>query len=142
MIPTRLTRLSAAALAALLLLPAVATAGQKPAPKKAAPKLVLVSMKQVTVAFDPAGDPKVTSDKIAAFQSATLGIFSCADVAAVAKGVGASVTDANAVPLTALPPALRETVRTMKLGTATQMFGDRSEGKVRVLVLCARAVER
>ena len=99
-------------------------------------------MKQVTVAFDPAGDEKAVSTKIAAFQSAALGIFSCRDVAGVAQSVGATVTDANAVPLTALPPTLRETVRTMKLGTATQMFGDRSEGKVRVLVLCARATER
>ncbi len=142
MTKTARTRFSAAAFAALLLLPVVATAAPKPAPKKAAPKIVLVSMKQVTVSFDPAGAPQAISDKIAAFQSATLGIFSCADVADVAKSVGASVTDANAVPLTALPPTLRETVRTMKLGTATQMFGDRSEGKVRVLVLCARAVER
>ena len=139
---TRLARISAAAITALLLFPIAAPAAPKPAAKTVAAKAVLVSMKQVTVTVDPAGDAKANADKIAAFQSATLGIFSCADVAGVAQSVGASVTDANAVPLTALPPALRETVRTMKLGTATQMFGDRSEGKVRVLVLCARAVER
>ena len=142
MTTTRLAPISAAVMAVLLLLPIAAPAALKPAAKTATPKAVLVSMKQVTVTIDPAADAKANADKIAAFQSATLGIFSCADVAEIAQSVGASVTDANAVPLTALPPALRETVRTMKLGTATQMFGDRSEGKVRVLVLCARAVER
>ena len=142
MIKTSLTRISAAAMAVLLLFPVAAPAAPKPALKTASAKAVLVSLKQVTVTIDPAGDAKANSDKIAAFQSATLGIFSCADVPEVAQSVGASVTDANAVPLTALPLALRETVRTMKLGTATQMFGNRSEGKVRVLVLCARAVER
>ncbi|GGA47352.1 hypothetical protein [Sphingomonas psychrolutea] len=142
MTTTRLAPISAAVMAVLLLLPIAAPAAPKPAAKTATPKAVLVSMKQVTVTIDPAADAKANADKIAAFQSATLGIFSCADVAEIAQSVGASVTDANGVPLTALPPALRETVRTMKLGTATQMFGDRSEGKVRVLVLCARAVER
>ena len=137
-----LTRLSIAALAISLTAPFALAAAPKPAPKKATPKLVLVTVKQMTVAVDPAGDEKANAGKIAAFQQASLGIFSCADVAGVAKTVGASVADAAGVPLTALPPALRDTVRTMKLGTATQMFGDRSEGKVRVLVLCARAVER
>ena len=137
-----LIRLSRAALAASLLAPLAVAAAPKPAPKKPAAKLVLVTVKQMTVAVDPAGDEKAAGDKIAAFQQAALGIFSCADVAAVAKTVGASVTDAAGIPITALPPALRDTVRTMKLGTATQMFGDRSEGKVRVLVLCARAVEK
>jgi hypothetical protein len=142
MTTTRLAPISAGVMAVLLLFPMVVAAAPKPAVKTVAAKTVLVSMKQVTVTIDPAADAKANADKIAAFQSATLGIFSCADVADIAQSVGASVTDANAVPLTALPPALRETVRTMKLGTATQMFGDRSEGKVRVLVLCARAVER
>ena len=142
MTTTRLAPISAGVMAVLLLFPMVVAAAPKPAVKTVAAKAVLVSMKQVTVTIDPAADAKANADKIAAFQSATLGIFSCADVADIAQSVGASVTDANAVPLTALPPALRETVRTMTLGTATQMFGDRSEGKVRVLVLCARAVER
>ncbi|WP_404367428.1 hypothetical protein AB5I39_12785 [Sphingomonas sp. MMS24-J45] len=137
-----LSRFSIVAIAASLLAPVALAAAPKPAPKKAAPKLVLVTVKQMTVAVDPAGDEKANADKIAAFQQAALGIFSCADVAGVAKNVGAEVADAAAVPITALPPALRDTVRTMKLGTATQMFGDRSEGKVRVLVLCARAVEK
>ncbi|PTS78470.1 hypothetical protein DBR17_12620 [Sphingomonas sp. HMWF008] len=137
-----LTRLSIAALATALLAPVALAAAPKPSPKKAAPKLVLVTVKQLTVAVDPAGDEKANAEKIAAFQQATLGIFSCADVAGVAKSVGATVADAAGVPITALPPALRDTVRTMKLGTATQMFGDRAEGKVRVLILCARAVEK
>lgn len=137
-----LTRLSIAALAIALLAPVALATAPKPAPKKAAPKLVLVTVKQMTVAIDPAADEKLNGEKIAAFQQAALGIFSCADVAGVAKSVGATVADAAGVPITALPPALRDTVRTMKLGTATQMFGDRSEGKVRVLVLCARAVEK
>ncbi len=137
-----LTRLSIAALATALLAPVALAAAPKPAPKKAAPKLVLVTVKQMTVAVDPAGDEKANAEKIAAFQQAALGIFSCADVADVAKSVGATVADASGVPITALPPALRDTVRTMKLGTATQMFGDRAEGKVRVLILCARAVEK
>ena len=125
----------------VLLLQSAAVAAPKPATgpvKPVAAKPVTVSMKQVTVTIDPAADEKANSDKIAAFQAATLGIFSCADVESVAQSVGATVTDADAIPLTALPPALQATVRTMKIGTATQMFGDRSEGKVRVLVLCAR----
>ena len=126
---------SATILAAMLLPSGGALAAPEAAPAKTP---TIVSMKQVTVTLDPAGDAKVNGDKVAAFQSATLGIFSCADVEAVAKSVGASVTDAPNVPLTALPSALRETVGTMKIGTATQMFGDRSEGKVRVLVLCTR----
>ena len=97
-----------------------------------------VSMKQITVTIDPAADTKVNSDKIAAFQAATLGIFSCADVESVAQSVGATVTTADAIPISAMPVELQATVRTMKIGTATQMFGNRSEGKVRVLVLCAR----
>jgi len=133
---------SAVAVAAMLSSPVAVMAAPKPAPKAVPPKVILVSMKQITVTIDPAGDTQAISDKIAALQSETLGIFSCGDVAGVAKSVGATVTDATNVPLTALPPALRQTVRTMKVGTATQMFGDRSEGKVRVLVLCARATER
>ena len=117
--------------------PFVACAAPKPVSKQVA-KAVMLSMKQVTVAIEPTGDAKANADKISAFQAATLGIFSCADVAGVARSLGATVTDAPNIPITALPPALRETVRTMKIGTATQMFGDRNEGKVRVLVLCGR----
>ncbi len=105
---------------------------------KPAPGGTLLSMKQVTIPVDPAGDPKANGAKIAAFQTATLGIFSCDDVADVAQGVGATVATNDRLPFASLPPALQATVETMKIGTATQLFGDRQTGTVSVLVLCAR----
>lgn len=136
---------AAALLAAIAIAqPGLALAQKSTLPKGAAGPTAeastdtLVSLKQMTVTIDPAGDAKANGDRIAAFQSATLGIFSCEDVAGVAQSTGASVKDAADVPLVALPPALRTVVATMKVGTATQLFGDRAEGQVKVLVLCDR----
>lgn len=103
-----------------------------------APAGIVLSVKQLTIAVDPDGDPKANGEKVAAFQSATLGIFSCDDVAGVAQSTGATVTTADSLPLDALPPPLRTAMATMRVGTATHLFGDRAKGQVNVLVLCGR----
>ena len=132
-------RLLFSACAAGLAITALPVTAAKPvAAAKPAPKGATLSMKQVTITVDPAADAKVNGRKIAAFQTATLGIFSCGDVAGVASSVGATVETNERLPFASLPPKLQATVRTMKVGTATQMFGDRETGKVSVLVLCAR----
>jgi hypothetical protein len=129
----------AGGIALLALAIAQPTLAAPPTPEgPAVPGGTMLSLKQLTVTIDPDGDAKANGEKVAAFQSATLGIFSCADAEGAAQATGATVQSVDALPLTALPPALRDVVATMKIGTATQVFGDRAKGQVKVLVLCGR----
>lgn len=72
------------------------------------------------------------------FQARTEAIRSCGDAKEVAKSIGADVKRNRFISATALPADLRNTLRKLSAGQATQVFG--GDGRTaRVLVLCSRA---
>lgn len=124
---------------ALALLGAVAVAAPLHAQKTSAVtrKAPLLALAQLTGSIEGITDPAALRLKAEAFRDATQSIKSCTQVPAVAKALGATIETSRDVPLTALPPALRDMVAKMPVGTATPVFGE--EGKyVRTLVLCGR----
>ena len=72
------------------------------------------------------------------FKAKTEAIRSCRDAKEVAKSIGADVKRNRFISASALPPDLKDALRELSAGEATQVFG--GDGKtVRVLVLCNRA---
>ena len=72
------------------------------------------------------------------FKAKTQTIRSCRDAKEVAKSLGADVKRNRFISASALPPDLKDALRELSAGEATQVFG--GDGKtVRVLVLCNRA---
>ncbi|MEG3176125.1 hypothetical protein U1872_07785 [Sphingomonas sp. RB3P16] len=124
------------ALVAALAVAAPLAAKEAAGPPKSEPMLALA---QLSESVDDVTDPAALAKRLEAFRDATQKIRSCSEVPAVAKALNAELTTNRQVPLSALPSALRTTVATMPIGTATPIFGE--PGKyIRTVVLCGRDV--
>ncbi len=72
------------------------------------------------------------------FKAKTQTIRSCRDAKEVAKSLGADVKRNRFISASALPADLKDALRELSAGEATQVFG--GDGRTaRVLVLCNRA---
>ena len=103
---------------------------------RADPRDALLSLKQISIAFDPTVAESVATQKIEAFTKTVSTIRGCGDAEAVAAQIGADVVE-NQIRARSLPEQLQAPLLSMQVGESTPPFGSIADG-VRVLVLCGR----
>ncbi len=103
---------------------------------RADPRDALLSLKQISIAFDPTVAESVATQKIEAFTKTVSTIRGCGDAEAVAAQIGADVVE-NQIRARSLPEQLQAPLLSMQVGQTTPPFGSIADG-VRVLVLCGR----
>lgn len=103
---------------------------------RADPRDALLSLKQISIAFDPTVAESVATQKIEAFTKTVSTIRGCGDAEAVAAQIGADVVE-NQIRARSLPEQLQAPLLSMQVGETTPPFGSIADG-VRVLVLCGR----
>ena len=101
------------------------------------PNEALLSLKQISIAFEPGVSQDAAEAKVAQFGTFVEGLRSCADADAGAAAVGATVVTNDQIKAAGLPEQLRAIVLNLQIGQATPLFGGVQEG-VRVLMLCGR----
>lgn len=100
------------------------------------PRDATVSLKQMTVTFQPGVTQDQAEQRLATFGSGIEQMRGCGDAEAIGEQVGAEVR-ANDVRVRELPNQLQQAVLDMEVGQVTSPFGSVDEG-VSVLVLCGR----
>ena len=103
---------------------------------RADPRDALLSLKQISIAFDATTSEPAAAKQIEAFTKAVSTIRGCGDAEAVAAQIGADVVE-NQIRARSLPEQLQAPLLSMQVGQSTPPFGSISDG-VRVLVLCGR----
>ncbi|MDP5104179.1 MAG: peptidylprolyl isomerase [Erythrobacter sp.] len=101
------------------------------------PNESLLSLKQISIAFEPGITQAAAEAKVAQFGAFVDGLRSCADADAGASAIGASVVTNDQIKAGGLPEQLRGIILNLQIGQATPPFGGVQEG-VRVLMLCGR----
>lgn len=96
-----------------------------------------LSLRQVTVKFQPGISEAQAQAKVAEFARVLQSTRGCGEVGKAAETLGAEVVDNDAVRVRDLPPQLQQIVLDLQVGQATPPFGSQQEG-VRALVLCGR----
>ena len=103
---------------------------------RADPRDALLSLKQISIAFDATTSEAAAAKQVEAFTKAVSTIRGCGDAEAVAAQIGADVVE-NQIRARSLPEQLQAPLLSMQVGQSTPPFGSISDG-VRVLVLCGR----
>jgi peptidyl-prolyl cis-trans isomerase SurA len=101
------------------------------------PRDAVLSLRQMSLNFAAGTTETQATQQAAAFATAIRGLQGCGRVDEVAKAVGATVVDNDAVRVRDLPPQLQEIMLGLQVGQASPPFGSPTEG-VRTLVLCGR----
>lgn len=101
------------------------------------PAEALLSLKQISINFDPGVTQAQAEARVEQFSQYLGTLRGCADVEAGAAKIGAEVITNDQVKAANLPAQLRDLVLQLQIGQATPPFGGLQEG-VRVLMLCGR----
>jgi len=101
------------------------------------PRDALLSLKQISVSFEPGVTEEEATAKVEQFATAVQTIRGCGDAERVAGEIGADVVANDQIAVRALPDALQNVMLQMQVGQTTPPFGSVEEG-VRVLLLCGR----
>ncbi len=101
------------------------------------PAEALLSLKQISINFDPGVTQAQAEARVEQFSQYLGTLRGCADVEAGAAKIGAEVISNDQVKAANLPVQLRDLVLQLQIGQATPPFGGLQEG-VRVLMLCGR----
>ncbi|WP_260483935.1 peptidylprolyl isomerase [Sphingomicrobium flavum] len=104
------------------------------------PRNALLSLKQITIEFEPGLTEAQATPRVESFAEAVANIGGCGNSEAVASRFGGSVVQSDNIRLRDLPPALQQMMLPMQVGQATRPFGSLEEG-VRSLVICGRDEE-
>lgn len=103
---------------------------------QADPRDALLSLKQVSIGFQPDVTEAAATARIQQFTQAINGIRGCGDADSLVQTIGAQVVE-NQIRARALPEQLQQTILNLQVGQASPPFGSIADG-VRVLVLCGR----
>jgi peptidyl-prolyl cis-trans isomerase SurA len=101
------------------------------------PNEAVLSLKQISISFDPGVTQEQAEARVNEFGAFIEGLRGCADVDAGAKAIGADVVSNEQIKAANLPEQLRNIILNLQIGQATPPFGGIQEG-VRVLMLCGR----
>ena len=101
------------------------------------PRDAALSLKQISISFEPDVSQEEANAKVQKFAEAVSSIRGCGDAARAAGTVGASVVDNNSIRVRDLPEQLQSAMLQLQVGQATPPFGSLQDG-VRVLLLCGR----
>ncbi|WP_265529663.1 peptidylprolyl isomerase [Sphingomicrobium marinum] len=101
------------------------------------PRDAVLSLKQVTIGFDPGMSEQAALARVERFSTAAQNVGGCGGADAIAANFGGQVVQSDGVSMRDLPPALQQMMIPMQVGQATQPFGSLDEG-VRILVICGR----
>lgn len=103
---------------------------------QADPRDALLSLKQVSIAFQPDVTEAAATARIQQFTQAVGAIRGCGEADSLVQRIGAQVVE-NQIRARALPEQLQQTILNLQVGQASPPFGSIADG-VRVLVLCGR----
>ncbi|MEL6237335.1 MAG: peptidylprolyl isomerase [Pseudomonadota bacterium] len=101
------------------------------------PRDALLSLKQISVAFEPGITQPEAEAKIEQFTTFLESVRGCADADRASQAIGASVVTNDQIQARQLPEALQNLILQLQIGQTTPAFGSAEEG-VRVLMLCGR----
>ncbi len=101
------------------------------------PRDAVLSLKQISVAFQPGISQEEADAKIEQFTTYIQGLRGCADADGASQAIGASVVANDQIQARQLPEALQNLILQLQIGQTTPAFGSPQEG-VRVLMLCGR----
>jgi len=101
------------------------------------PRNATLSLKQISIAFDPGMTEPQAEARLAQFSQGVQQMRGCGDAETIAAQIGAEVITNDQIAARALPDALQNTLLELSIGQATPPFGSLEEG-VRVLMLCGR----
>lgn len=101
------------------------------------PRDAILSLKQMTVSFQPGTTEAKAAEAVRTMQSRTQSMGGCGRVEEVGREIGADVVQNDQVRIRDLPAPLQSMMQNLQIGQATPPFGSPKEG-IRVLVLCGR----
>lgn len=101
------------------------------------PRDALLSLKQISIDFEPGITQEEAAAKVEAFSSGVRAMRGCGDADSAAAAIGADIVSNDQILVRSLPEQLQAIVLNLQLGQATPPFGSIEEG-VRVLMLCGR----
>lgn len=101
------------------------------------PRDALLSLKQISIGFEPGISQEAAAAKVEAFAAGVKAMRGCGDAESAAAAIGADVVTNDQILVRSLPEQLQAIVLNMQLGQTTPPFGSVEEG-VRVLMLCGR----
>jgi peptidyl-prolyl cis-trans isomerase SurA len=101
------------------------------------PRDAVLSLKQISLAFEPGISQEVADAKIQQFTDYVKGLRGCADAETATDAIGASVVSNDQIQARQLPEVLQNMILNLQIGQTTPAFGSAEEG-VRVLMLCGR----
>lgn len=101
------------------------------------PNEALLSLKQISISFDPGVTQEQAEARVTQFGAYIESLRGCGDVEAGAAAIGADVVTNEQIKAATLPEQLRAIILNLQIGQATPLFGGIQEG-VRVLMVCGR----
>ncbi len=101
------------------------------------PRDAVLSLKQISIAFDPAMDQAEAEAKVNEFGTFVQNLRGCADAETAGARIGATVVSNDQIRARSLPEQLQGIILNLQIGQTTPPFGSVQEG-VRVLMLCGR----
>ena len=101
------------------------------------PRNAVLSLKQISIAFEPNTTEAQAEARIVEFNNAIQSMRGCGDAESVAASIGAQVVTNDQMAARQLPEALQGAVLNLQIGQTTPPFGSIEDG-VRVLMLCGR----
>jgi peptidyl-prolyl cis-trans isomerase SurA len=101
------------------------------------PRDAVLSLKQISIGFEPGESEAAAAQRVQAFQTGVDGIRGCGDADGAAAAMGATIVTNDEIRVRSLPEQLQNAVLQLQVGQATPLFGSVEDG-VRVLLLCGR----
>jgi peptidyl-prolyl cis-trans isomerase SurA len=101
------------------------------------PRDAVLSLKQISIAFEEGISQDRAEAKIEEFTTFVSGLRGCADADSARTAIGANVVTNDQITARQLPEQLQELLLGLQVGQTTPAFGSPQEG-VRVLMLCGR----
>ncbi len=101
------------------------------------PNEAVLSLKQITITFDPNISTAKAEERIQRFIDYLENMRGCSDAEGAQAALGATVVSNDQITAANLPEQLRNIILNLQIGQTTPLFGGVEEG-VRVLMLCGR----
>ena len=101
------------------------------------PRDALLSLKQISIAFEPGISEAAATAQVETFANMVQTIRGCGDAERAAGEIGATVVSNDQIAVRSLPEQLQSVMLQLQVGQTTPPFGSVEDG-VRVLMLCGR----
>lgn len=101
------------------------------------PRDAVLSLKQISIEFEPGITQEAAQAKLQAFTNGIQAIKGCGDAETGGAAMGANVVGNDGIVLRSLPEQLQPVLLGLQVGQATPPFGDVKNG-ISVLMLCGR----